>query len=115
PIKPRTYRQVARKQFLNTAKKKAKTAKEIYKANGRQIRFLKRNIRHIDKLLAAYAAFPLKPRDLKYLLVIRTVVDQQQTMHQTRSRRIDNRNVNIHQPHVRPIVRGKDKAKAEFG
>ena len=28
---------------------------------------------------------------------------------------IDNRIVSIHQPHVRPIVRGKTNAKVEFG
>ena len=32
--KVRTYREIARKYFLNSAKKKRKTAKEIYKANG---------------------------------------------------------------------------------
>lgn len=34
PVKPRTYRKVARKLFLGTAKKKAKSAKAIYRANG---------------------------------------------------------------------------------
>jgi len=42
--KVRTYRQLARKYFLNSAKKKRKTAKEIYKANGSQLRFLRRNL-----------------------------------------------------------------------
>jgi hypothetical protein len=28
---------------------------------------------------------------------------------------IENRIVNIYQPYVRPIVRGKDKAQVEFG
>lgn len=36
-------------------------------------------------------------------------------MHRTHTKRIDDRIVNIHQPHVRPIVRGKEKAKVEFG
>jgi IS5 family transposase len=42
--KVRTYREVARKYFLDAAKKKRKTAKEIYKANGRQLRFLKKEL-----------------------------------------------------------------------
>ncbi len=70
--KVRTYREVARKYFLDAAKKKRKTAKEIYKANGRQLRFLKRNLAHIDVLLAAYKAFPLKHKDQKYLMVLHT-------------------------------------------
>ena len=114
-IKVRTYRQEARKCFLNSAKKKRKTAKEIYKANGSQLRYLRRNLDHIDFLLAAYKKFPLKPKDQKYLMVLHTVYDQQEEMHRTHTHRIDHRIVNIHQPHVRPIVRGKENAKTEFG
>lgn len=113
--KVRTYRKIARKYFLDAAKKKRKTAKEIYKANGRQLRFLKRNLAHIDGLLAAYKAFPLKHKDQKYLMVLHTVYEQQEEMHRTRTHRINYRIVNIHQPHVRPIVRGKENAKTEFG
>lgn len=113
--KVRTYRELARKDFLNTAKKKKKTSKEIYKANGRQIRYLKRNLGHIETLLAAYEKFPLIPRQQKYLMVLHTVYDQQEEMHRTHAKRIDHRIVNLHQPHVRPIVRGKESAKVEFG
>lgn len=113
--KPRTYREVARKLFLNTAKKKQKTNKAIYKSNGQQLRFLRRNLAHIEILLAACPVFPLKPKDQKYLMVLHTVYEQQEQMHRTHTNRIENRIVNIHQPHVRPIVRGKEKAKVEFG
>jgi transposase, IS5 family len=113
--KPRTYRQIARKDFLNTAKKKGKTQKIIYKANGSQLRYLKRNLAHIENMLVCYDKFPLRPLDLKYLMVLHTVYQQQQEMHRTNTKRIDDRIVNIHQPHVRPIVRGKDAAKVEFG
>lgn len=113
--KVRTYRQVARKCFLNSAKKKRKNAREIYKSNGRQLRFLKRNLAHIDVLLEAYKEFPLKHKEQKYLMVLHTVYEQQEEMHRTRTHRIDHRIVNIHQPHVRPIVRGKENAKTEFG
>jgi transposase, IS5 family len=114
-VKPRTYRNIAQKLFLNTAKKKAKTNKEIYKSNGRQLRFLSRNLKHIATLLAAYRNFPLKPREQKYLLVLHTVYEQQDQMHRTHTKSVPHRIVNIHQPYVRPIVRGKDKAKVEFG
>jgi len=115
PTKVRTYRNTARKDFLNTAKKKAKTAKVIYKANGSQLRYLKRNLGHIETLLNAYDAFPLKPKEQKYLMVLHTVYQQQEQMHRSQTKSIENRIVNIHQPHVRPIVRGKDGAKVEFG
>jgi hypothetical protein len=113
--KPRTYRTIARKFFLNTARKKRKSAKEIYKSNGRQLRFLKRNLAHIEVLLKGYETFPLKPKEQKYLMVLHTVYFQQEEMRRTHTNRIGDRIVNIHQPHVRPIVRGKEKAKVEFG
>ena len=114
-VKPRTYRNIARKAFLDTAKKKNKTAKQLYKANGKQLRFLRRNLEHIDMLLKAYHCFPLRYQYLKYLMVLHTVYDQQYQMHSTHTNRIDDRIVNIHQPHVRPIKRGKDGKKVEFG
>ncbi len=117
--KVRTYRENARKDFLNTAKKKHKTTKEIYKANGSQLRYLKRNLQHIVALLVAYETheleIPLKPRQITYLEVIRKVYTQQQTMYASNTKSIENRIVNIHQPHVRPIVRGKEGKKVEFG
>jgi IS5 family transposase len=113
--KPRTYRKVARKRYLQTAQKKNKSHKEIRKAVGRQLRFLKRNLNSIDRLLNSYKSIPLKPKSHKYLLVINTFYAQQKEMYDNRVHRIEDRIVSIHQPHVRPIVRGKSQAKVEFG
>lgn len=44
---PRTYRRNARKAYLDLAKKKHKTKKEIRKGIGKQLRFLRRNIKSI--------------------------------------------------------------------
>jgi IS5 family transposase len=118
-IKVRTYRQLAQKDFLNTARKKNKSFKAIYKANGSQLRYLKRNLQYIADMLQMYEAVdvvaPLKEKDLAYLQTIRIVYEQQNTMHSTRTHSIENRIVNIHQPYVRPIVRGKEGKKVEFG
>ena len=113
--KPRTYRRIARKLYLKTAQKKNKSRKQIRKAVGSQLRLLKRNLKSINSLLDAYREIPLKPKDYKYLLVINTFYEQQQQMYDSRSHRIEDRIVSIHQPHVRPIVRGKSQAKVEFG
>lgn len=114
-VKPRTYRNTARKLFLNTAKKRSKSYQSIYKANGQQLRFLRRNLKHIITLLEPYDQTPLSPKDLKYLMVLHTVYEQQYYLFSNRSKSVEHRIVNIHQPHVRPIVRGKDTAKVEFG
>ncbi len=113
--KPRTYRQVARKRYLQTAQKKNKSRKEIRKSVGSQLRFLRRNLNSINRLLDAYPEIPLKPKQHKYLLVVNTLYDQQKQMYGSKTHSVEDRIVSIHQPHVRPIVRGKSQAKVEFG
>lgn len=113
--KPRTYRRVARKRYLQTAQKKNKSRKEIHKSVGSQLRFLRRNLNSINRLLDAYGQIPLKPKQYKYLLVVNTLYHQQKQMYDSRTHSIEDRIVSIHQPHVRPIVRGKSQAKVEFG
>lgn len=113
--KPRTYRETARKEYLKTAQKKHKTVKEIRKAVGKQLNYLHRDIEHIHRLLDAYKGIPLNRHQHKYLFVIQTLYEQQLYMYQHRTHSIEHRIVSIHQPHVRPIVRGKANAQVEFG
>jgi hypothetical protein len=113
--KPRTYRENARKKYLKTAQRKSKTGKIIRKGVGEQLRFLKRNINHIKTLLDQYQGIPLEKKELKYLYVIQTLYDQQLKMFTENTKTVAHRIVSIHQPHVRPIVRGKSQAKVEFG
>ena len=117
--KARTYREIARKDFLNAVRKKAKSGKEIYKANGTQIRYLRRNLQHITDLLLVYKEkqikHPLQQKEIEYLYILDQVYHQQNSMHSTHTNKIENRIVNLHQPHVRPIVRGKEGKKVEFG
>ena len=63
----------------------------------------------------AYPVIPLEKLDHKYLLVINTVFEQQEKMFIERTHSVEDRIVSIHQPHVRPIVRGKTNANVEFG
>ncbi|MFA6335610.1 MAG: hypothetical protein WCX48_08670 [Bacteroidales bacterium] len=57
----------------------------------------------------------LDKHQLKYFFVMQHVLEQQESMFRDRSNSCPDRIVSIHQPHVRPIVRGKAKAKVEFG
>lgn len=113
--KPRTYRQKARKKYLQTAQKKKKSFKTLRKALGSQLGFLKRNLRSINTLLDSYEEIPLEPRDYNYLLIINTLYEQQQYMYVNKTHSVEHRIVSIHQPHIRPIVRGKNNADVEFG
>lgn len=66
-------------------------------------------------MLDAYPNFPLKKKERDYFYVIQTLFDQQLHMYKSRTHTVEDRIVSIHQPHVRPIVRGKSQAKVEFG
>lgn len=113
--KPRTYRQIARKDYLKVAQKKHKTKKEIRNAVRKQLGYLGRNIKSLHRLLVHYEKIPLKKKQYKYLLVIQTLYDQQKYMYDSKTHTVEHRIVSIHQPHVRPIVRGKANAQVEFG
>ncbi len=47
--------------------------------------------------------------------MIELLYAQQKQMYEEGSKRVDGRIVSLHQPWVRPIVRGKAKAGVEFG
>lgn len=114
--KPRTYRHKARQQYLHIAKQRRVKPKMLRKAVGQQLRYLRRNLAHIDALIAEGASLAQLDNPLyRKLLVISELFRQQQWMLQQRQRRIDDRIVSITQPHVRPIVRGKAGTPVEFG
>lgn len=117
--KPRTYRRNARKDHLNISKKKNKGRKNIRKATGKQLNYVERDIRTIENLLdllsTRCARWPLSGRDQRIYWVLQNICGQQRTMHENNERSHPHRIVSVYQPYVRPIVRGKSKAKVEFG
>ena len=113
--KPRTYRQRARKQFLSVAKGKRISRQKRRRCQRRQLGYLRRNLKSIDRLAQFTGLGVLSRRQYKELLVISEVLRQQQWMYDHRSQRIDDRIVSISQPHVRPIKRGKAGSDTEFG
>jgi hypothetical protein len=114
-IKPRNYREIARKDYLNIAQKRTKSRKNIQTAIKKQLSYLRRNITSINQLLDQCVKIPFDQKQYKYWLVIQHVYDQQQYMYSNNTHSVDHRIVSIHQPHIRPIVRGKSTAKVEFG
>lgn len=68
-----------------------------------------------NKLSDSYETISFDRHQYKHFLVIQTLYDQQAQMYQQKSHRMEHRIVSIHQPHVRPIVRGKMNANVEFG
>ena len=116
--KPRTYRRLAHTRYLKMAKKKKKKANELRKEIRYQLNCVERNLGYIGKMLDTQgdnSPFPLPNKVQKQLWVIGVLYDQQREMYDNRSHRCDHRIVSISQPHVRPIVRGKQGRPVEFG
>jgi transposase, IS5 family len=115
--KPRTYRRKARQNYLCLAKKKKKSTKDIRKVIGKQLNYVSRNLKSIHTLLDKFEgiAFPLSHRDQQIFFVIQHIYAQQRQMHKEQTHQCDDRIVNIYQPYIRPMVRGKAKAPVEFG
>jgi IS5 family transposase len=112
-VKPRTYRRKARRDYLQIAKKKKKSAKMIRKAVGKQLRYIRRDLAIVESLLQE--GKKLSEWKKERLSIIKGLNEQQKHMYENRTQQVDNRIVSLSQPWVRPIVRGKAKEKCEFG
>ena len=117
--KPRTYRRKARKEYLAVSKKRRKSTKELRLIIGKQLRYVRRNISTIETMLdrveSQSGKFPFVSRDQIFFWIIQHVFDQQMYMYRNKIHICSDRIVNIYQPYVRPMVRGKDSADVEFG
>jgi hypothetical protein len=113
--KPRTYREKARKAYLSIAKQKRPKKNAIRNAIAKQLRYLKRNLLILQVLETVPGAGALSPRLQKTLSTIKRLYAQQLHMHQNKTHQVEDRIVSIHQPQVRPIIRGKANAFVEFG
>jgi hypothetical protein len=115
--KPRTYRRIARKEYLKVARKKKRNIMELRKAIRKQLGYVRRNINTIKELMNPELGrpIPLNYRNQHTFWVIQELYRQQKQMYDTKTNRVDDRIVSIAQPHVRPIIRGKLRQSAEFG
>ncbi len=111
-LKPRTYRRVARKSYLNAARSKRLSFSKRRKAVRKQLNFLRRNLRSIT-CLGGIEHLPRK--EYRQLLVVTEILRQQQEMHDLKKCSVSDRIVSVSQPHIRPIVRGKAGRSTEFG
>lgn len=115
-IKPRTYREVARKAYLSYAKKRKRSHAEIRFAIRSQLQYVRRNLDSITKQVEQGANLSKLCKELyRKLPVISELYRQQKQMYDQNKNSCDDRIVSISQPHLRPIVRGKERTKVEFG
>ncbi|MGI5986156.1 MAG: transposase [Oscillospiraceae bacterium] len=110
--KPRTYLQVARKNYLTLVHNKRPSFRLIRKTQRSQLQYLRRNLSHLERMTETV---PLTEKGQQMVDVLQKVYDQQHEMYTHRRRSVEHRIVSVSQPHIRPIVRGKLMAQVEFG
>jgi len=114
--RPRLYKRKARKEYLIFSKKRRKSLKEIRKGIKSQLQYVRRDLKVIDQMLETLdRKYKLTSTDQTLLSVIRKIYEQQKWMYDNQKHSVENRIVSLYQWWVRPIVRGKDKNKTEFG
>jgi IS5 family transposase len=116
--KVRTYCRKAQAVYLGFSKKRKKTKAMVRLMRGKLLRYLRRNIRQLEKLLRKYGrGFGGRERAFlrKRLATVKAIYDQQRELWKTKARTVKDRIVSLHLPHIRPIVRGKDGRDVEFG
>jgi IS5 family transposase len=111
--KPRTYREQARKAYLNVSKQRKPKGKTIRKAVKKQLSYVGRDLRIIEEWMEHTPA--LSKTQYRQLLVVSELYRQQSEMMENEAHSVADRIVSIEKPHVRPIVRGKAGASVEFG
>jgi len=115
--KYRTYPRRSRKEYLNFSKKKTKSKKTINKAKKQMLQYVRRNIKHLKDAIEQLKGRGGKVKEhiIEKLGVAEKIFHQQWEMYKRKSNRVDDRIVSLHRPYVRPVKRGKQGKKTEFG
>lgn len=119
----RTYKRTAQKVYVqyqkirhHTVKSRKKTQKKILQFSRRNVFQLKEAVKEISKTAGSFLD-KAKERFLKeakeFLNTASTIITQQKDIY--KGLKVKERIVSIHQPHIRPMVRGKYPVEVEFG
>lgn len=102
---PRRYRRNARKDYLAFVKTRRHTEKKVRETVKKQLSYVRRDIGYLEDFFSEGYA-PGK-KDIPLLVTIFRLYLQQEYMYKNHIHSVTDRIVSIHQPWVRPIVRGK--------
>jgi hypothetical protein len=102
--------------YLSYAKKRKHTHAQIRFVIRQQLQYVRRNLDSIAKQIELGADLEELNIELyRKLLVISELYRQQKQMYDEKTHSVEDRIVSISQPHLRPIVRGKEHRPVEFG
>jgi hypothetical protein len=113
----RTYCRKARGVYLDFSKKKRRSKKVIKYAKKQMLQYLRRNINQMNDVIQRVRSIgkEVKQVVIKKLKVVKNIYSQQLEMYKKNIHQVKDRIVSFHRPYVRPIKRGKNGKKVEFG
>jgi hypothetical protein len=117
-LRPNTRLKEIHSKYLNVIKLRSKPKKKVHECMEYLLTMLYRNINTCLNMVARTSTDvfdSMKKRDRELFITVLKMYHQQKEMFREKIHVCSDRIVSIFQPHVRPIVRGKAKAKVEFG
>ncbi len=104
------------KAYLNYSKSKKRTHKKRQKSRKNLLKLLEKLLLYVNTHRKNQKNPPIINKWFaKRIETIETVYKQQKYMYDSCETKVENRVCSLHKPYVRPIVRGKEVKKVEFG
>ena len=92
-----------------------KTYKQGSKRHKALLYLLEKGLDQLQTVFNAYPQIQLSDHERQYLRTIKTVLQQQHFLTTHPAKELKNRIVSLPKPYVRPIIRGKENKRVEFG
>jgi hypothetical protein len=113
--RPRSKYLDQKKRQLDFDRRRRKPYKLAMKRKKSLIYLLEKGIDQLQSILDTNPQIHLKPSERTYLRTIKKVLEQQQFLLTHPAKELKNRIVSLPKPYVRPIIRGKETKRVEFG
>ena len=107
-------RKKARKGYLKIAKQRKPRRDQIKQAVRAQLECVEKNLETLERI-QGHIGMEEFLKHWERLMTIREIAEQQRWHYDNPGKPVPNRIVNVRQPHVRPMVRGKARGEVEFG
>lgn len=113
--RPRSKYLDQKRRQLDFDRRRRKPYKLAMKRKKALIYLLEKGIRLLQSVLDCYSQIQLKQSERGYLRTIKKVLEQQQFLLTHPAKELKDRIVSLPKPYVRPIIRGKEIKRVEFG
>jgi len=104
-----------RRSYLKISKQRNPRWKKVRQAVREQLECVEKNLETLDHHLQQIGKDSLSDKQLERLNTVRLIAEQQRWHYENPKASIPDRIVNLLQPYVRPMVRGKAGKEVEFG